>query len=412
MKAPTAEEFYKVKNTTSYKKFEYEYLENYYGSDFFTDTVNGKIPVFTLPYGETVGSNYLASNSIKDFDFLGDKKDLSCEFSIRNHQKYKKGIYYKNYHSIVGSKIKFPDRLGFMLKEFNCDEDGKMVGFSGYVGTYAENVYSTHILEYELFKLYQERDKGYEYLIKNSTLRNSMHKLGCCAKKSSEYNDAMYKSLCRGYGRDSLLGVQMLVLIKHGSDYDIKVIQRSKNVAVAPECFQLVPSGGFEIMSNSNFPCSKDEIEDNYSVGCAVFREYLEEIFGIDEFKGNEIDSVNEALLKDERILAVNKLIKEKKADFCFLGSTLNLAGLRHELSFLLVIYDEKYNESNTFLGNEECKNKNFISNVTVSNFEEREDIWNNLHGPSGAMWMLFKNSSIYQKVMNDISQNSCSKEE
>ena len=56
----------------------------------------------------------------------------------------------------------------------------------------------------------------------------------------------------------------------------------------------------------------------------------------------------------------------------------------------------------NQFLGNEECKNRTFISGVTLGNFEEREDIWNNLHGPSAAMWMLFKGSELYKKLITE----------
>jgi hypothetical protein len=109
----------------------------------------------------------------------------------------------------------------------------------------------------------------------------------------------------------------------------------------------------------------------------------------------------NEVLLKDERIQELNKFIKEEKAELCFLGSVIDLAGLRHELSFLLVIHDDEYNSHNKFIGNEECTNRTFISGVTLKNFEDREDIWNNLHGPSAAMWMLFKKSHVYSKLCN-----------
>ncbi|WP_026511583.1 hypothetical protein [Butyrivibrio sp. LC3010] len=392
--------FYKVKNSEDYKKFEYEYLREYYGDYFFSDTVTGgKIPVFSVSYKNITK----ADSSIRDYDILGNKENVDFDFSPENHQKYKRNKYYREYHFLVGSKIKAPDRPGYMLDELICDKDGKMEQFKGYVGTYAENVYSNHVLEYELFKLYRKRKKGYRYLIKKSRIRNAMHKSVCGKDEVQEYFDSMRKSLCRGEGRDSLLSVQMLVLIKNDDNYDIKIIQRSKEVAVAPERFQLVPSGGFEILNDSVSGYSKYEVEDNYSAGCAVFREYLEEIFGIEEFEGRGVGSVNEALMKDFRIQKINQLIKEGKADFSFLGSVIDLAGLRHELSFVLVIYDDEYNNQNQFMGNEECKNRNFISGVTLKNFEKRDDIWENLHGPSAAMWMLFKNSEIYKKLVEDI---------
>ena len=41
----------------------------------------------------------------------------------------------------------------YLLKEINLNGD-LMTGFSARVGTYAENVYSTHVLEYEMFNAY------------------------------------------------------------------------------------------------------------------------------------------------------------------------------------------------------------------------------------------------------------------
>lgn len=395
------EKFYAIKNSPDYKKFEREYLTEYYGLDFFTDTTKGTIPVFTVPYSRMDAS--LAKESIRDFDSLGNKDNVVFSFSAKEHQNYKKKKYYKEYHYLVGSKIKAPDRPGFMLKQLICDENEKMVQFRGYVGTYAENVYTNHVLEYELFKLYKKRDRGYGYLIENSVIRNSMHESVRSPKGSPEYKESMRKSLCSGEARDSLLSVQMLVLLRNGNDYDIKIIQRSKDVAVAPDRYQFVPSGGFEILNDSTNGYTDFEIKDNYSAGCAVFREYLEELFGMEEFEGKGNGSVNEALLKEERILTINRLIKEKKADFCFLGSVMDLAGLRHELSFLFVVHDEEYNVNNKFLGNEESKSKSFISEVTLSNFDEQNLIWENLHGPSAAMWMLFKNSSIYSQMIENI---------
>jgi len=401
IKAHHIDKFYKTKNKPEYKKFEYEYLKEYYGLDFFTETKGGRIPVFTVPYIEDDSSEV---KSIRYYDFLGDSENVDFSFLPEDHQKYKKNKYYKKYHYLVGSKIKAPDRPGFMLDELKCNADGKMTQFRGYVGTYAENVYSNHVLEYELYKLYQKRNKGYDYVIKKSSIRNAMHKSVSKNIGTTEFKESMRKSLCSGEGRCSLLSVQMLVLIKNGNDYDIKIIQRSKDVAVAPDRFQLVPSGGLEILNDSITGFTEYEIEDNYSAGCAIFREYLEEIFGIEEFEGKGEGSVNEVLLKDERILNINRLLSDKKAEFCFLGSVMDLAGLRHELSFLLVIHDEEYN-NNKFLGNEECKNRSFISKVKLSNFEERKDIWKNLHGPSAAMWMLFKNSSFYGQLMDSIGR-------
>lgn len=46
-----------------------------------------------------------------------------------------------------------------MLDEIETDADGNLCRIRAHVGTYAENVYSTHVLEYELYRAYLEYGK-------------------------------------------------------------------------------------------------------------------------------------------------------------------------------------------------------------------------------------------------------------
>lgn len=388
--------FYFTKNSKEYKDFEYKYLREYYGEQFFTKTEYGLIPVFSLKYR----FNNIPATKIRSFDKLADKTDIDFSFNAKDHKEYKKNKYYKAYKQIVGDNINSPDRPGFMLDRIEIDNHREMMGFKGYIGSYAENIYSNHVLEYELYKLFKESKKrDIKNLFKMSNIRNGIHKMVNFNTSKEIFNNQMEDSLCTGYGRNSLLSVQMLVLIKCDNNYKIEITQRSKKVSIAPGCFQLVPSGGFEILNNDDSEYSKYELEDNYSPGCSIFREYLEEIFGNEEFDGNGFGSVNEILLKDQRIKEIEKMLEDGRAELYFLGSVMDLSFLRHELSFALVIHDEKYND-NKFVGNDECKNRKFISNVTLLNFEEREDIWENLHGPSAAMWILFKQTECYKRLI------------
>ena len=75
-----------------------------------------------------------------------------------------------------------------------------------------------------------------------------------------------------------------------------------------------------------------------------------------------------------------------------------------HELSFVLVIKDDEYLQQK-FYGNDEGVNRAFIPNVTLSNFEKRDDIWSNLHRPSAAMWSLFKESKVYKEILEESSR-------
>ena len=46
-----------------------------------------------------------------------------------------------------------------MLKCLEINQDNKITHFHAWVGTYAENVYTSHILEYELYVLFRKYKK-------------------------------------------------------------------------------------------------------------------------------------------------------------------------------------------------------------------------------------------------------------
>ena len=393
-----AKEFHDVIKTKDYKDFEKAYLRSYYGDEFFTDTKYGKIPVFSTSYAY---SNINESEDIRYYDSLALNSKGSFAFDPSNHQDYRKYRYFKEYHQIVGANIKNPDRPGFMLDKLILNKDDKMTGFESHIGTYAENVYSTHVLEYELYKLYKKYpNSSMDDLIKESHHRNHIHQEAISSRGTDHFKEKMKESLTDGKNRASLLSVQMLVLLKNGDDYNIKIIQRSSSVAIAPGCFQIVPSGGFEVFNDSTAGYSSYEIKDNYSPGMAVFREYLEEIFGQEEFEGKVSGSVSEILLKNTKIKEIEDMLHKGDADFLFLGSVMDLSFLRQELSFVLVIHDENYDRNNQFLGNDESSNKQFVPNIRLSNFENEEEIWGKLHGPSAAMWELFKETDLYRELI------------
>lgn len=393
--------FYEVLNSSEYKEFEYQVLQNYYGLDFFTKVNNHDFPAYSVKYEN---DDEVAINSIRDFDYLALNKDeLGVVFNEEEHQEYKKNLYYKEYYKIVGSKIKAPNRPGFLLKEINLNGD-VMNGFSARVGTYAENVYSTHALEYEMYNafLYAKKKKltvsdNFNEIKEILKLRNQIHS----DVDPKDYLNSMRKSLLSGITHETLLSVQMIVLMKEENTYNIKIIQRSDEVAISPGKYQIVPAGGFEILNDSKNGYTKAEIIENSSPGCAVFREYLEEIFGKSEFEGHGIGSVNEALMKDEEIIHINKLIKEGKAHFGFLGCIVDLILLRHELSFYLVIDDEDYSLRHKFIGNDEIKNHAFIPGVNIDNFDNNKEIWDDLLGPGAAIWKMFKETEIFKKKIN-----------
>lgn len=396
--------FWKIVKTKEFGNFVTNVMLHYYGSEFFVNINNQKFGVFCIR-----GKDSYNVSSIKDYDCLCDLEGSHLsDFEVIDHQGYKGNKWYPEYSRILEGKIRFPDRPGYMLDEIITDEKDGFEKLQVHVGTFAENVYSTHVLEYELYRAYLQfsnkdldNPEIWEQLKRALTIRNSMHR-DVKAASNQDFIKEMRASLLKGYGRDSLLSVQMLVIIKskRTNNYEVKIIQRSNNVAIKPGIYQFIPSGGFEILNDSDDDIYDDiELVENFSPGCAMFREYLEELFNAPEFEGGGNGSIEERLLKDNRIRIVEKLLAEGRAEFHFLGSVIDLAGLRHELSFAFIIHDDAYSE-NQFVANEECK-KGIVRSYPIQDFDKIAPIWKNIHVPSAAMWYMFQNTKIYKSLIH-----------
>jgi len=397
------EEFIQTTQSVAFRSFVAEVMRRYYGKAFFT-SVNGRdYPVFSLP-----GRKFDKVKSIRDFDALGDiTNSVLCDFDIQDHQKYKQYTWYTEYSKILGRTIRYPNRPGYMLDELQLNDSGEVCGISVHVGTYAENVYSTHVLEYELYRLYRSYNAEdpadqsvWDKILQSMPLRDRMHP-DMPLRESGSYYSEMFRSLLRGTGRESLLSVQMIVVMKSekSKKYEVTIIKRSDMVAILPGVYQFIPAGGFEILNDSNDDVYDDiELEENFSLGCAVFREYLEELFNLPEFEGNGSGSIEERLMKDERIIHIEEMLKNGDADLQFLGSVMELSGLRQELSFALVIHDSEYSKQR-FIANEECK-KGSVYTIPLDEFERKKSIWKEIHHSSAAMWALFRQTELCKKCI------------
>lgn len=414
-------DFDKIIQDRSFKLFRQTVLKRYYTEDCFTE-VNGRtFPAFCFKSAKADPQK----TDIEKYDYLllTNDKNLGIGFNEKEHQNYKKR-YYASYSQIVKKRVLAGDRPGFMLDRLKCDKDGNIESVQVYLGTYAENVYTSHVLEYELYRAYKKFNgknvKDYwDKILEFMKTRNEIDK-SIRSDKRLNASEKIKEFLKSGEGRHSLLSVQMLVLMKtENGKYKLFLTKRSRKMAIAPGYYQLVPSGGFEIFSDCSQGYSAKNIRNNLSVGCAVFKEFLEEIFRDKNYKVEDESDVNAALKEDPRIETINNMLAEKKdmekkgiqdnnkgARFEFLGSVVDLTVLRHELSFALIIDDPNYWEN--FKENKMAL-KHFIEDVYLDNFEKKENIWNNLHWSSAAMWKLFTESDLYKKLKPNSDRNESS---
>lgn len=307
----------------------------------------------------------------------------------------------KHYYKIIKSTIRYPKRMGYMLEQIHL-EDIENWYVEAYCGNFENNLKTSHILEYELYKAYcSNKDivhKDRQEILEHLPIRKSIH------DKFEREEDVLFS----GKGRVSLMGVQMLVLVKNNSNsYDALRIRRSAEVSAKPGFLQFIPSGGFEAMND----CTDfDSQWDNYSLKKAIFRELLEECFGQDEddkkATGNNVSP--DRIYHNTHIKNLLQMLESGKAEMQLLGTTMSLVGLRHEFSFIVRIDDSDFAEM--LVGNYESKTAVHLVDIKMM---EKYEFWNHnanegrndlkiLNCTSAGLFELARESEIYQKALGD----------
>lgn len=226
-------------------------------------------------------------------------------------------------------------------------------------------------------------------------LRKRIHE--AVKKESKESN-----IFCSGAGRDSLLSVQIMVLVKNLSGkYDCLRIRRSENVAAKAGYIQLIPSGGFEAI---NSDMCREAQWTNYSLNKVLFRELAEECFGLPDDEKNDKKSP-ESVYYHKDIAKVIAGIKSENptVQYEFLGIAESLVGLRPEFCFLMKIDDPDI-VSEVTCNDETDKQIHFIDirNMEKKKFwgyNKEKDSYDDLvkfNCTSAALFELARNSVLY----------------
>lgn len=376
--------------------------------------------------------------------------------NIRQTHLYR-WIMYFLYSALVGKDIHYPDVYGFMLDHFEMSGD-TIDKIHVWVGKYKDNIYTSHILEFELFInhfkfLRNENDsnnKEYDQqqLQKDLHLRNAVH-MACDTEEIKTIT-----AFRNGGGRASLLGIQVLIIYeekepvrKSDQDrYHLLCTKRNNEVSSRQNFYQFVPSGTLEVYGGENSQsikldeiktCRKkndcfdylvnidsifsdglwmgkeqkkadiakrelefeyDNIERNCSLCLAIFREYLEEIFGIEKWNYNDCGNSIQNIYSEPEILDLLRWLENGEATLRFLGSCVDLVGLRNELCFILAI------KTADFCNKEfkSCHEGKQITRVSVKGIEKYIADPLLLNPASAGLWDLFSQTDIYKNIMGD----------
>ena len=244
----------------------------------------------------------------------------------------------KHYFKMMGPTIKRPDLIGFETDVISLTEDNKVEGFTANVCQYKHNVVTSHILDYELYLNLKKTksnllEKNREELLKFLPYRKKIHR----GKTQTEV-------ITTGCNRHSLLSVQMLVAFydKDIQDYRVLMFKRSKDVAIKPNYWQIIPAGGFEIFETDQ-TVNAYLIKQHFDVELALFRELIEEAFDGQDFQENQHGDGKKIINTHDDVVKLRQWLKDGDASLEFIGNVVDLVSLRPELSFLLVIDNQEF---------------------------------------------------------------------
>ncbi len=137
------------------------------------------------------------------------------------------------------------------------------------------------------------------------------------------------RSLWHGRGRSATIGVACVTAFKSARGYEALLARRSAHSATDPRFFHVLPAFVFQPISTS--PTAYD-----WCVSHHIYREWLEELFSVDEAQLH----APEAVYAHPAMQDLQAMLACGAAELRLTGVTLNTLTLRAEISVLLLIHD------------------------------------------------------------------------
>lgn len=135
------------------------------------------------------------------------------------------------------------------------------------------------------------------------------------------------QALTDGRYRSAALGGAVLTVFNHDGDYKALLARRSAKNATSPGFFHVMPAFIFQPMQDT-------VREGEWSLKHHIYREYLEELFGMPE-----TDSLN-GFYQHPALLDLQAMLQTGEATLQITAVAVNLLTLRAEFCVLLLIHD------------------------------------------------------------------------
>lgn len=372
MREPIGVRYYKITSSEKYLKWQIEILKKIY-SDFNMQVIGGKeYPIVLFEMEKNEGNIEAVSGG---YDLLTDVE----------HYDIKKTIC-RNFAQIVEENMRDKKELSYMIHSFDINEKNKVEYFSTKISSYEQIMYTSNILEYELYKLYRETrgevpNWSRSEILQHLPLRNALH-----------LNHSQFFVVTHGEGRNAGISIQLCYMVfdKKCMDYVIPYALLPDNIASKKGRLQFLPEGGYRLHNKSI--ADNERIFKNYKMNIACRRILLEQIYGHPEINARDklIINPNENMI----ISKIDDLRKQREAYFDSLGVTIDLVTLRPTISFILRI------DAHDFVYDEYKSNNNNVNIRKIQmNDLDKFMLANRLTNESAGMYALLKKHKYYKNI-------------
>lgn len=352
MRRPIGIRYFEITANPVYREWQKEILKIIYNDYNLLKLYGKEYPII----------NFNAERSISRIEEITTCYDLS---ERRDMYDIDKTICH-NFREIVGPHIKNGKEMQFMLNKIKLSPFGTVDWLSAKLGPYEQTVFTSDILEYELYKYYRKTrgtivTKNREEILEELPLRNEIHS-----------DHSQYDIVTTGVGRNGALSIQIFYsfINRQNNDYVSPFSIIPETYATRQGRVQMIPEGAFSLHNDK--PLDYKKTITNYNLERVCYRKILEDLYG------HPIINADNTLMiapRDNVIIDnIANCLDNENGYFALLGVAVDLVTLRATLCFYLRIDDENFPYKDIMVTDEKTQLvtleelPNFIANKNITN--------------------------------------------
>lgn len=222
------------------------------------------------------------------------------------------------------------------------------------LGYYYDAMATCDVFEWEILPHFSDRER---FLQQRST--DIFKDIGRQLKLRNQYAEQVCDPVRDGRGRSGMLSISTLIVFHDGKTYRAFLRMRSGKTAAHSDLYHVVPSFIFQPVTGF--------LREEYSTRHNIFREYLEEVFGVPETEHVSGEIVFDYFYDHARLRQLRKLLNSGGAELFLTGYAMNMLNLRPEICTLLLIRDTSW------LKQKIVSNWEFLTQEQV--YEQRQEV-------------------------------------